>query len=77
MSDVGAFQSKIVSEKNGVSTYFEILAIQRPSYGPLELLEKRTRFREAIANMSSVGVFRRKIASEKNGVSRYFEIRTK
>ena len=73
MSDIGAFRRKIASKKIGVSGYFEILTMQRPTYDPLELLEKRTRFREAISNVSDVGAFWPKIASEKNGVPRYFE----
>jgi len=51
--------------KNGVSRYFEIWTTQRSTYDPLKLLEKRTRFREAIWNVSDIVAFRRKILSEK------------
>ena len=62
--------------KNGVARYFEILTMQRGIYDSLELLDKRTRFRKVISNVSDIGALWRKIASEKNGVSRYFEILT-
>ena len=34
--------------KNRILKYFEIMTKQRPRYDPLELLENRSRFREAM-----------------------------
>jgi len=42
--------------------HFEKISIKGPTYDPRELMEKRTRFREAILNVTQVGAFPRKIA---------------
>ena len=47
--------------------HFEKISNMGPTYDPRELLEKRTRFPEAILNVSQVRAFPRKIATKKKG----------
>ena len=61
----GNFGVKLRRIKNGNSKNFENTSTKGPRYDSGELLEKRTRFREAIWNVPNVGVFWRKITSKK------------
>jgi len=47
--------------------HFEKISNMGPTYDPRELLKKRTRFPEAILNVSQVRAFLRKIATKKKG----------
>ena len=59
------FRVKLRLEKTGNLIHFGKIS-KGPTYDPRVLLEKRTRFREAILNVSQVGAFLRKIATKKN-----------